>query len=121
MSHWELIEMIDPERHSSEDPDVIVFARHWFFDIPPMNWGVFKQFIAITIFKYILFRNRIIARVVNHELIHVEQQGREVIAVIFYIKYGAEFIYNFLIKYPFQFTKAYHNISYEIEAYQRTH
>lgn len=98
-----------------------IYSHHWFFKIPPMNWGVFKQFIAITIFKSILFRNRILIRVVDHELVHVEQQGRECCAVMFYIKYGFKFMINFLFKYPFQFTKAYHQIDYEIEAYKRTH
>ena len=99
----------------------VFYSYHWFFKIPPMNWGVFRQFIAITIFKWILFRGRILTRVLQHEMIHVEQQGREWFAAMFYIKYGLEFIYNFLLKYPFKFTKAYHNISYEIEAYKRTH
>jgi hypothetical protein len=121
MTHWEMIEMINPGKHEQDNPKLTVYARHWFFKIPPMQWGIFRQFIAITIFKYILFRGAIKARIVRHELVHVEQQGRECCALMFYVKYGLEFIYNVLFKYPFKFTKAYHNISYEIEAYKRTH
>ena len=98
----------------------VVYTNHWFFDWPPMTWGIFKQFIAITIFKNILFRGNISPGIVRHELVHIEQQRRELFPTMFYLKYIMEFIYNILFKYPFKFSKAYHKISYEIEAYNVT-
>lgn len=70
---------------------------------------------AIVIFGNIYFLKRksmVSKKLFRHELVHVEQQERE--GVLFYIRYICEYLKN-LIKYK-NHTRAYLNISYEIEA-----
>ena len=72
--------------------------------------------IAITLFGLVLTRNkgRVDKYVLNHELIHCQQQ-REWLYLPFFIIYVAEWLW-YLIKYR-NHDKAYRSISFEREAY----
>ncbi len=72
--------------------------------------------IAITLFGLVLTRNskRIDKYVLNHELIHCQQQ-LEWLYLPFFILYVAEWLW-YLIKYR-NSDKAYRSISFEREAY----
>ena len=98
-----------------------IHLYHWIFKLPLFKLKTFENFIAITIYNHILFKYDVMQRVLDHELVHMEQQQREVCPTMFYIKYGLEFLKNYFFKYPFQWKKSYYNVSYEIEAYNRMH
>ena len=76
-----------------------------------------KGFRGITLFPFVIFthqedkENKV---VVNHERIHIRQQV-EMLVLPFYVWYFLEFLVR-LIQYRDR-SKAYHNISFEREAY----
>ena len=76
-----------------------------------------SHFIAITLFGIVFTRhiNNITKRVLNHELIHCQQQ-LELLYIPFYILYLSEWIF-YLFKYH-NWIKAYRAISFEREAYE---
>lgn len=76
----------------------------------------FKGYIAITIGNIIFVRKEyeVTDILINHESIHYEQE-KELGYVGFYLLYILEYLYN-RIKYKNGRT-AYHNISFEKEAY----
>lgn len=85
--------------------------------------GLFMKIGGITLWPFIILREiydvsppwrRKAARIINHESIHIKQQ-EEMLILPFYLWYITEW----MIKVPiyFSFEKAYHNISFEREAY----
>lgn len=75
-----------------------------------------KRYHAITIFPFIFLRrggaeNEIL---INHELIHLRQQA-ELLILPFYLWYIIEYLLKLIIYH--NHNKAYHNISFEREAY----
>ena len=82
----------------------------------------FKGFIAINLFGVLFVREEnqdfVNKTVINHESIHTEQI-KEMLYIFFYIWYGIEWLIKFIISpYLFKTNKnAYHNISFEQEAY----
>ena len=85
--------------------------------------GLFMKIGGITLWPFIILREiydasppwrRKAARIINHESIHIKQQ-EEMLIIPFYLWY----IIEWAIKVPiyFSFQKAYHNISFEREAY----
>ncbi|MFV0468779.1 MAG: hypothetical protein ACK5MK_07630 [Dysgonomonas sp.] len=76
-----------------------------------------KGFTAINLFGLVLARKEYRAlpsRIINHEAIHTAQM-RELLFIFFYLWYVVEWIVR-LIQYR-NSNKAYHNISFEREAY----
>jgi len=72
----------------------------------------------LTLYPLIFLNNESLrgnSVVVNHERIHLRQQ-LELLIVPFYIIYGLEFVFR-LIAYK-NWKEAYHNISFEREAYK---
>ncbi len=80
-----------------------------------------KGFTGITFFPFIFLRkkemknNRVL---VQHERIHIRQQ-LELLLIPFFIWYGIEFLYRWI--HVKNRKKAYHNISFEREAYTFEH
>ena|SRR5690554_1502735 len=77
-----------------------------------------KGFRGITLFPFIFIKNKIDQEhlsFINHEKIHLRQQI-ELLILPFYIWYGIEYLIR-RIQYKNKKT-AYHNISFEREAYQ---
>lgn len=76
----------------------------------------FKGFEAMTIWPFIFIREgeRFTERTERHEYIHGEQQ-KELLIVLFYLLYVVEWLIRCII-YGNTST-AYHNISFEREAY----
>lgn len=82
---------------------------HWLFRL-----GFMRNFVAITLWPYILFRGpNSYTAIWRHEFTHFRQQER-LLVVGFYVAYVAEFLWN-LLKYR-SWMKAYYNISFEIKA-----
>ena len=78
------------------------------------NMIPFKGYGAITIWPFIFARNTLSRFAINHENIHGEQQ-KEMLLVFFYIWYAIEYIVRLVIYRNHK--EAYHNISFEQEAY----
>ena len=77
-----------------------------------------KNFIAMAIFPFILLRHkdlRLNKRLINHERIHLRQQ-LEMLIFPFYFWYFIEYAIR-LIQHK-NTNSAYHNISFEREAYE---
>lgn len=74
----------------------------------------FNGYKAINLFGLIFARDTLTPIDINHEEIHTAQM-KEQLFVFFYILYLVEYIVN-IFKYK-DLSKAYHNISFEIEAY----
>ena len=73
---------------------------------------------AITLYPFIIFRNTVDERTLNHERIHIAQQ-KETLVLFFYILYGLFWIIN-IAKYR-SGPVAYMNIPFEREAYDNDH
>jgi len=76
-----------------------------------------KGFVGLTLYPFILLKTKAMKQniiVINHEKIHLRQQI-ELLIVFFYIIYISEWIFKW-IKYKDR-KLAYHNISFEREAY----
>ena len=69
---------------------------------------------AITLFPFIISREKMSEDVLNHECIHIAQQ-KELLVLFFYLLYGWDYLVG-LIKYKDK-EKAYFNIRFEKEAY----
>lgn len=74
----------------------------------------FKPYLAITLYPFVFTRAKLNATQLRHEEIHAEQQ-KELMLVVFYILYFAEWIIN-LVRYKGA-NMAYRRISFEREAY----
>lgn len=70
---------------------------------------------AITIFPFIISREKMSERVLNHETIHIHQQ-RELLVIPFYILYAFYYLVA-IIKYKNK-QQAYYMIPFEQEAYE---
>lgn len=79
-------------------------AISWFMDVG-----------AITLYPFIICRNKQDITLLNHEAIHIQQQ-KELLVVPFFIMYFLNWGYN-LIRYKGDTQKAYRNIIFEKEAY----
>ena len=80
----------------------------------------FKGFVGINLFGVLFVRKEykgfLPYDLLRHEQIHTEQMKRDGY-IYFYVKYLYEYIKN-LFKYK-NSNKAYYNVSYEIEAYNK--
>lgn len=85
----------------------------------------FPGFLAVNLFgiifvrkefKEMWFNQTIVNHVLNHESIHTAQM-KELLYIPFYLLYLLFFLVN-LLRYPFQFKKAYRNIPFEREAFK---
>jgi len=77
-----------------------------------------KKYNGMAIYPFIFIKDKKLASnsiLINHERIHLRQQ-LELLWVFFFTWYVIEFILN-LIRFR-NWSKAYHNISFEKEAYQ---
>lgn len=77
-----------------------------------------KNYNGLAIYPFIFLKYRSLSKndvLINHEKIHLRQQ-LELLLIFFFIWYILEFIFN-LIRYR-NWNKAYHQISFEKEAYQ---
>lgn len=84
--------------------------------------GIFMKIGGITLFPFIILREYYQGttnywrakreRVINHESIHIAQQG-ELLVIPFYVLY----ILEWFIKLFFYGKRSYYNISFEREAY----
>lgn len=86
---------------------MILFSR---FLIP-------KNYSGLAIYPFIFLKHKSLKEndvLINHEKIHLRQQV-ELLLVFFYIWYVVEFLFH-LIRFG-NWNKAYHNISFEKEAY----
>ncbi len=80
----------------------MVFLLKWFW------------YSAITVYPFVLIRERDYSRVVlNHEYIHLKQQ-LEMLIVFAYVWFAIEFLFKLL--YYRNFRKAYMSVSFEREA-----
>lgn len=76
-----------------------------------------KGFIGITLYPFIFLKKKDLKTnwvLINHEKIHLKQQ-LELLVIFFYLFYGFEYLIKLLI-YKDRYL-AYHNISFEREAY----
>ena len=76
-----------------------------------------KGYTAITLFPFIFLHDNKLkedAILINHEQIHLRQQA-ELLIIFFYLWYAIEYVFR-LLKCK-NHGKAYHNISFEREAY----
>lgn len=76
-----------------------------------------KRFTGLAFWPLIILRERAQATdtvLVNHEKIHLRQQA-ELLVLPFYLWYFAEWLFR-IVQYK-NLNKAYHNISFEREAY----
>jgi len=77
-----------------------------------------KNYTGLAIYPFIFLKSKSLSNnevLINHERIHLKQQI-ELLWIFFFIWYVAEFLVH-LIRY-FNWNKAYHNISFEREAYE---
>ncbi len=86
------------------------------------SWFPFKGYKAITLLHWIVVRNDQRARFTstdyNHECIHYEQE-KELWFIGFYLLYIIDFVLAML--YFWNWRKAYRNVTFEREAYDRQH
>lgn len=81
------------------------------------KWFVRKGFNGITLWPFVVMREGGLKknkRFINHEKIHLIQQG-EMLVLLFYLWYAVEFLIR-LFQYKNRYL-AYVNISFEREAY----
>ena len=70
---------------------------------------------AITLFPFIICRDKSDIVMINHESIHIRQQ-LELGIIFFYIIYLLNWLYN-MVKYEGDTEKSYHALIFEVEAY----
>jgi beta-lactamase regulating signal transducer with metallopeptidase domain len=85
--------------------------------------GIFMKIGGITLWPFIILREKYQSstsywrakreKIINHESIHIAQQG-ELLVIPFYVLY----ILEWFIKLFFYGSRAYYNISFEREAYK---
>jgi hypothetical protein len=76
-----------------------------------------KGFKGITLFPFIFLSHKEDKEdliLINHEKIHIRQQ-LELLIIPFFLWYGVEFLFRWL--HYKNYSAAYHNISFEREAY----
>lgn len=78
-----------------------------------ISWVV--DIVAITLYPFIISREKMSDDILNHESIHIAQQ-KELLVVFFYLLYGWDYLKGFL-KYKDK-QKAYFRIRFEQEAYE---
>jgi hypothetical protein len=88
--------------------------------------GIFMKIGGITLWPFIILREKYQSstsywrakreKIINHESIHIAQQG-ELLVIPFYVLY----ILEWFIKLFFYGKRAYYNISFEREAYGYEH
>ena len=78
-----------------------------------ISWVV--DIVAITLFPFIISREKMADDILNHETIHIAQQ-KELLVVFFYLLYGWDYLLG-IIKYRSK-EKAYFRIRFEQEAYE---
>jgi hypothetical protein len=89
----------------------IVIESNWILD--KLSW--FFNIYAITLFPFIITRDKSNKIVMNHEKIHIMQQ-LELLVVGFWVIYIGNYLYN-LFKYR-DVMDAYNEIIFEREAYE---
>lgn len=86
------------------------------------SWFPFKGYKAITLLRWIVVRNDqracFTSADYNHECIHYEQE-KELWFIGFYLLYIIDFALTML--YFWNWRKAYRNVVFEREAYDRQH
>jgi hypothetical protein len=92
--------------------EIKIYENHWLFKFP-----VIKDYAAITLVPFILVKDKADEHTLFHENVYVRQVEENGI-LKFYFKYLFYFVIN-LFKYR-NFTNAYYNIPFEIEAYDLT-
>lgn len=78
-----------------------------------------KRFVGVTLWPFIVMKHRALEEDVvfmNHERIHLKQQ-QELLVLPFFVWYGIEYLIR-LIQYRDRY-RAYRNISFEREAYDK--
>lgn len=78
-----------------------------------------KGYRGITIYPFIIVKDKLNKTLINHESIHIHQQ-LELLIIPFYFWYCTEYVIN-LFKYKYNTSLAYRNISFEVEAYANEH
>ena len=78
-----------------------------------ISWVV--EIVAITLFPFIISREKMSEDVLNHECIHIAQQ-KELFVLFFYLLYGWDYLKG-ILKYKSK-EKAYFRIRFEQEAYE---
>ena len=77
-----------------------------------------NRYSGLAIYPFIFLKNKSLSdnyELINHERIHLKQQI-ELLWIFFFLWYAIEFLFH-LIRLK-DWNKAYHNISFEKEAYQ---
>lgn len=79
----------------------------------------FPGYKAINLFGLLFVKQNAILKEkdINHEAIHTEQM-KETLFIFFYIWYVLEFLFKWIFYYSFEWKRAYHNISFEREAFE---
>lgn len=97
------------------------------------QWGLFRNFSAITLANHVFVRGTMSDRLKRHEMAHIMQQWDldksgaafcsryELGVVVFYTIYLWQFVKNFLFNpfSRFNWNLSYHAISFELEAYAK--
>lgn len=89
----------------------IIIESEKFCDL--ISWFISVE--AITLFPFIICRNKNNKVMLNHESIHIRQQ-LELLVIPFFIIYIFNWLYN-VIKYSGDTNRAYEEIIFEKEAY----
>ena len=89
----------------------IVIVSPWFTKL----MSVFIDVCAITLFPFIISKEEMDDKTLNHEKIHIAQQA-ELLVIFFYLLYVFYFIENYLFYKDTQM--AYRMIPFEREAYR---
>ena len=80
----------------------------------PRYLSIFINIGAITLWPFIISRNKLNKQVLNHEMIHIKQQ-QELFIIGFYILYVYYWIKGLMYYHDAQ--QAYYSIPFEMEAY----
>ena len=92
----------------------IVIVSPWFTKLMSVVIDVY----AITIFPFIVSKEKMDEATLNHETIHIHQQ-KELLVIPFYLLYGLYYLIG-IIKYKNK-QQAYYMIPFEQEAYDNDH
>lgn len=92
----------------------IVIISPWFTKLMSVVIDVY----AITIFPFIVSKEKMDETTLNHETIHIHQQ-KELLVIPFYLLYGLYYLIG-IIKYKNK-QQAYYMIPFEQEAYDNDH
>jgi len=92
----------------------IIIVSPWFTKLMSVVIDVY----AITLFPFIISKEKMDDRTLNHETIHIHQQ-KELLVIPFYLLYGLYYLIG-IIKYKNK-QQAYYMIPFEQEAYDNDH